>query len=561
MREVGTCLCDNFGILSALHKPKKEGKENKMNAMKFNLRTALLLGSILIGASPALAETVLNRGNAGEPQTLDQAHTSINIEEFILKDLYEGLTVYDAAGKIIPGAAESWKVSDDGTVYTFKLRDNGKWSDGSPVTAEDFVFSFQRVEDPKTAAGYANILLPIKNAEKVNKGDLPVDQLGIKAVDDKTVEITLERPTPFFLELLAHQTALPVSKASVEKNGADFVKPGVMVSNGAYKLVAHVPNDSLTTQKNENYWDAANVKIDKVVFYPIDDQAASVRRFEAKEMDLVYNFSADQIERLKKSYGDEVHVSPTLATYYYAFDTRQEPYSDVRVRQALSMAVDRDFLAKEIYSGSQLPAYSMVPPGIETYGAPSKADFADMSQLDREDKAIALMKEAGYGEGGKPLDIEIRYNTNPNHERVATAVADMWKNTFGAKVSLVNLDVSSHYAYLQEGGKFNVARAGWVADYADAENFLALSLSSNKTFNYGHYENPEFDALMKKSYEETDPAARSKLLHEAEALMMRDQPVAPFLTQADLWLVASKVKGWQDNAANQHLTRFLSIAE
>ncbi len=526
-----------------------------------NLRAALLLGATLLASSPALAEAVLHRGNAGEPQTLDQAHTSINIEEFILKDLYEGLTVYDASGKIVPGAAETWDLSDDGLTYTFKLRADAKWSDGSPLTAEDFVFSYQRVEDPKTAAGYANILYPIKNAEKVNKGEVPPAELGVKAIDEKTLEVTLERPTPFFLELLAHQTALPVSKASVEKNGADFVKPGTMVSNGAFKLVSHVPNDNLVVEKNASYWDAANVKLDKVIFYPIDDQAASVRRFEAKEMDLVYNFSADQIDRLRGAYGDQVHVSPTLATYYYAFDTRQEPYSDVRVRQALSMAVDRDFLAKEIYSGSQIPAYSMVPPGIETYGEPSKADFGTMSQLDREDKAVALMKEAGHGEGGKPLNIEIRYNTNPNHERVATAVADMWKNTFGANVSLVNLDVSSHYAYLQEGGKFNVARAGWVADYADAENFLALSLSSNKTFNYGHYENPAFDDLMKKSYEETDPAARSKLMHEAEAMLMKDQPIAPFLTQADLWLVSGRVQGWHDNAANQHLSRFLSVSE
>lgn len=532
-----------------------------MTLSKINLRSALLLGSLLIGASPALAEAVLHRGNGGEPQTLDQVHTSINVESFILKDLYEGLTVYDAAGKILPGAAESWTVSDDGTVYTFKLRPNAKWSDGSPVTAEDFVFSYRRAEDPKTAAGYANILYPIKNAQKVNKGELPLDQLGVKAVDDKTLEITLEQQTPFFLELMAHQIALPVSKASVEKNGEKFVQPGVMVSNGAFKLASHVPNDSLTVAKNPEYWDAANVKLDKVIFYPIDDQAASVRRFEAKEMDIVYNFSADQIDRLRKSYGDAVHVAPWLATYYYAFDSRTEPYNDVRVRRALSMAVDRDFLAKEIYSGSQLPAYSMVPPGIKSYGEPSKADFAGQSQLDREDEALKLMKEAGYGEGGKPLNIEIRYNTNPNHERVATAVADMWKNTFGAKVSLVNLDVASHYAYLQEGGTFNVARAGWTADYADAENFLGLNTSSNKTFNYGKFNNPEFDALMKKSYTESDPAARSKTLHEAEALLMKEQPIAPLLTQASLWLVASKVKGWQDNGPDEHLSKYLSVSE
>jgi oligopeptide transport system substrate-binding protein len=532
-----------------------------MNSIKTTTRAAILLGSLLIGASSALAETVLHRGNAGEPQTLDQAQTSINIEAFILKDLYEGLTIYDAAGKIVPGAAESWTLSDDGTVYTFKIRADAKWSDGSPVTAEDFVFSFKRVEDPKTAAKYANILYPIKNAEKLNKGEGKLDDLGIKAVDEKTLEITLERPTPFFLELLAHQTALPVSKASVEKNGADFVKPGVMVSNGAYTLQSHVPNDSLIVVKNPNHWDAANTKIDKVIFYPIDDQAASVRRFEAKEMDLAFNFSADQLERLKKSYGEQVHVSPTLATYYYTFDTREAPYSDVRVRRALSMSVDRDFLAKEIYSGSQVPAYSMVPPGMDSYGEPAKADFAAMSQLDREDEALKLMKEAGYGEGAKPLSIEIRYNTNPNHERVATAIADMWKTTFGANVSLVNLDVASHYGYLQEGGKYNVARAGWVADYADAENFLNLSVSSNTTFNYSKFNNAEFDALMKKSYDEKDPAARSKLLHDAEAILMKEQPVAPLLTQADLWLVSDRVKGWEDNAANEHLSRFLSVSE
>ncbi|RCS21301.1 peptide ABC transporter substrate-binding protein, partial [Phyllobacterium salinisoli] len=237
---------------------------------KLSFPAAILLGSLLMGASPTLAEAVLHRGNSAEPQTLDQAHTSMDIEGFILKDLYEGLTIYDAGGAVVPGVAESWTVSDDGTVYTFYLRSNAKWSDGSPVTAEDFLFSLRRIEDPKTAAGYANILYPIKNAEKVNKGELPVDQLGVEAVDDQTLEITLEQPTPYFIQILAHQTALPVSKASVEKNGTKFVQPGIMVSNGAFKLTGHVPNDNLTVEKNPEYWDAANVKLDKVIFYPID---------------------------------------------------------------------------------------------------------------------------------------------------------------------------------------------------------------------------------------------------------------------------------------------------
>jgi oligopeptide transport system substrate-binding protein len=526
------------------------------------ITAAVAMAAALTASNFAVAEVVLHRGNGGEPQTLDQAHTSIDVEANILKDLYEGLTVYDVSGNVTPGVAESWSVSDDGLTYTFKLREDAKWSNGDPVTADDFVFSFQRVEDPKEAAGYASILYPIKNAEAINTAtaDKPmaVDQLGMKAVDPKTLEITLERPTPYFLQLLTHQTALPVNKASVEKFGADFVKPGNMVSNGAFTLVENVANDHITLAKNPNYWGADTVKIDTVIFYPTEDQAAAIRRFQAGELDLQYQFPADQTEFLKGQLGaDQVHIAPNLATYYYVFDTRHPPFDDVRVRRALSMAVDRDFLAQKIYAGAQLPAYSFVPPGIAGYES-AEADFAGMSQLDREDEAMKLLKEAGFGEGGKPLKIEIRYNTNANHEKVATAVADNWK-ALGADVSLVNLDVKSHYAYLQEGGTFDVARAGWVADYADAENFLFLDISTNNTFNYGHYNNPEYDALMDKSYKERDLVARQKILHDAEALLMRDQPIAPLMNSASLWLVSNKVKGFVDNAVNEHLSRYMSL--
>lgn len=520
------------------------------------------LGSAVLGTAilsvPANAET-LRRGNAGEPQTLDQAHTSIDVEANILKDLYEGLTIYGPDGELQPGTAESWTVSDDGTVYTFKLRDDADWSNGDPVTAEDFIYSFRRLQDPETAAGYANILYPIKNAEAINTGKMPVDQLGMRAVDDKTLEITLERPTPFFLELLSHQTGLPVHPATVEAEGGNFVRPGTMVSNGAFTLTEQVANDHITVSRNEEYWDAGNVGLESVVFYPIEDQAAALRRFQAGELDINKEFPADQLEFLRGQLGDAVRVTPYLSTYYYTFDTRTAPFDDVDVRRALSMAVDRDFLSEEIYGGAQLPVYAMVPPGMENYGEPAEADFAGMSQLDREDEAVRLIGEAGYGPGGKPLAVEIRYNTNANHERVATAIADMWSTVLGAKVTLTNLDVSSHYAYLQEGGAFNVARAGWVADYADPENFLALSLSSNRTFNYAHWNNAEFDALMAQSYDERDVEKRSDLMHRAEAILMQEQPVVPLMNTASLWLVSDKVSGWEDNAVNVHLSKYLSV--
>ena len=521
---------------------------------------ATLLASTLLAASaaaPVFAETVLNKVNGGEPQTLDPGHTSIDVEEMIVKDLFEGLLVYDAAGKIIPGAAESWTISKDGATYTFKIRANAKWSNGDPVTAGDFVYSFGRVENPKEAATYANILYPIKNAQAINGGKAELSTLGAKALDDKTLELTLERPTPYILQLLAHQTALPVHKASIEKFGKDWIKPGNMVTNGAYMLTENVANDHITMVKNPNYWDGANVKIDKVVDYPIEDQAASQQRFLAGEMDMVFNFQADQREFLKGKIGDQVHVWPSVANYYYEFDERQPPFDDVRVRRALSMAIDRDFLANKIFSGANLPCYSWVPPGIEGY-TPALPDFASMSQLDREDKAKALLKEAGYGEGGKPLKIEIRYNTNDNHKKAALAVADNWK-ALGAEVTLFNSDVKTHYSYLETGGAFNAARAAWVADYADPENFLAMKISTNKSFNYGHYSNPEYDELLKKSYEERDLVIRSKMLEDAEALLARDQPAATVMTNAALWLVSTKVKGFVDNSVNQHMTRFLSL--
>ena len=521
---------------------------------------ASLLSVVLLGGSPAVAESVLRRTVIGEPNSLDPTRVNTG-GQFQLRDVYEGLTIYDPAGKIVPGAAQSWTVSPDGTVYTFKLRTNAKWSDGSPVTADDFVYSLRRLEDPKTAALYPELLYPIKNAAAVNQGKLSTDQLGVRAIDAGTLEITVERPTSYLLNLLAHHFTLPVNRASIEQHGSDFSKPGIMVSNGAFRLVGHISNDSITMVKNDQYWDAADVKLDKVVYYPITDQAALLRRFEAGEVDMVYNFAASDLARLRQAYGNEVHVAPVLRTIYYVFDTRQQPFDDARVRQALSMVVDRDFLAQSIYYGSATSTYAFIPPGMAAYGEPSESDFSSFSQLDREDKAAKLMREAGYGGDARPLNITIRYNTDSNAERMATAIANTWKQTFGANVTLHNLDLASHYAYLQQGGKFEVASNASLCDYPDAENFLALDMSTSKTFNYAKYHNPEYDSLMAGSYAELDPAKRSAILHHAEAILMRDQPIMPLLNPADLWLVSSHVQGYQDNVVNVHLSKFMSISK
>ena len=523
---------------------------------------ALLLASVCampMMTATASAEVVYHRGNTGEPETLDQHKTSTVYESHILRDLYEGLVSYDKNGKIMPGVAESWTISDDGLVYTFKFRENAKWSNGDPVTAEDFVYSLQRIQTPETGAKYANILYPIKNAEKVNKGELEPVELGVKALDAKSLEITLEAATPYFLELLAHQTGLPVHKATVEKFGSDFVQPENFVSNGAFTLAEFVPNSHLKAVKNANFHDAANVKIDTVMFYPTEDRGAALRRFQAGELHTNNDAPTEQIDFMKKELGDQFRVAPYLGTYYYAVKADKEKLADIRVRKALSMAIDREFIAEEIWGDTMVAGYSFVPPGIGNYGEPAYADYKDMDQLDREDAAKALLAEAGYSED-KPLEIEIRYNTSENHKNTAVAIADMWK-PIGVKVTMHNTDVKTHYAHLRDKGDFDVARAGWIGDYSDPQNFLFMVESDNDGFNYANYNNPDYDGLMDKAAATVDLEERAKILLEAEKIFMRDLPFIPLMYYGSLSLVSDKLTGWEDNLLNVHPSRWMSIEE
>ncbi|WP_247642300.1 peptide ABC transporter substrate-binding protein, partial [Brucella suis] len=270
------------------------------------VRGILMTGICLLALnSAASAQTVLNRGNDTDPATLDQHHTSTVSENRVLRDLYEGLLAQNAKGEAIPGAASSWDISEDGKVYTFHMRDGAKWSNGDPVTAGDFEFSFRRIMDPKTAAGYASVLYAIQNGEEVATGKMPVDQLGVKALDDKTLQITLKSPAPYFLELLTHQTGFPVNKKAVEKFGDKFTLPGNLVTNGPYQLVSFVPNDKIVMKKNPNYWDAENVKIDTVNWMPFEDRSSCMRRFEAKEVDICSDVSAEQMDYVKKNLSKE----------------------------------------------------------------------------------------------------------------------------------------------------------------------------------------------------------------------------------------------------------------
>ncbi|MCT7374441.1 peptide ABC transporter substrate-binding protein [Chelativorans salis] len=532
----------------------------KLAVIRPLLAGALAAAGVAAGANMALAETTYVRGNDGDPETLDQHKTSTVVEAHLLRDLYEGLVVYDNKANVIPGVAESWDVSDDGLTYTFKLREDANWSNGEPVTAEDFIFSLQRIMTPETAAKYANILYPIKNAEKINKGEAEPETLGARAVDDKTLEITLEQQTPYFIELLTHQTGLPVNKAAVEEHGTDFVKPENIVTNGAYTLVSFTPGDKIVMEKNAEFHDAENVSIDRIEWLPIEDRASCVRRFEAGEVHSCSDLPTEQLASLKERLGEQVRIAPYLGTYYFAFNTEKEPLDDVRVRQALSMVVDREFLADEIWAGAMLPAYSLVPPGIGNYeGGGATVDWADMSPLDREDRAIELMKEAGVGPDN-PITLEISYNSSENHKNTSTAIADMWK-PLGVNVTYRVQDLSAHYAMLRDTSDYQVARAGWIGDFSDPQNFLFLVESDNTGFNYAKYKNPEYDALMEQAAAEGDLEKRAEILRQAEAMFLEDQPFMPLLFYSSLSLVSPKLEGWEDNIQNVHGTRWMSLSE
>jgi len=526
------------------------------------LRSTVLATSLVLAGgalmTPAFAEVVYNRGSAAEPETVDPHKTSTVYEAHILRDLFEGLVMQDAKAGLIPGAAESWTISDDGKTYTFKLRADAVWSDGSPVTAEDFVYSFRRLEDPATGAEYASMLYPIVNAEEVNTGKAKPEEIGVKAVDDHTLEISLKAPTPYFLEMLTHQAAYPVNKASIEKDGADWIKPGKLVSNGAFTLTEWVPNDHLKMVKNPKFHDAANVKIDVINFIPTEDRSSAMKRYEAGELDSYDDLPTEQLADLKAKFGDQIRVAPYLGTYYYAIKTDKAPWDNVELRNAVSEAIDRDFLAEKVWNNSMFPGYSMVPPGIEGYKS-SMAKFADKSQIDREDEAKAILEKLGYTPE-KPLKMEIRYNTSENHKNTAVAIQEQLK-PLGIEVTLLNTDTKTHYAHLEQKGDFDVARAGWIADYQDPETFLGISRKASGN-NYSNYNSPKFEELMDKAAAAGgNPEERFKLLSEAEQVLVDDVGQIPLLYYSFHNIVSPKLTGFEDNVMDVHPTRFISKAE
>jgi oligopeptide transport system substrate-binding protein len=515
---------------------------------------ALAAATLMAGTLSAQAETVLHRGNGAEPETLDPQKATGVPEANAQYELFEGLTTYSPDGKIVPGVAEKWEISDDGKTYTFHLRDS-KWSNGDPVTANDFVFAMRRLVDPATASDYSYMEDDIVGGYDIRNGtEKDLTKLGVQAIDDHTLKITLAHATPYFLGLLRHNTLLPVNEKVVKAHPNDWTKPGNLVGNGAYMLTEWTPQASLTMVKNPNYYNADKVKIDKVIYYPTEDLGEEFKRFRAGELDVTYDAPSDQMKYIEKNMKDEFQNSPYLGTYYYVINLTKEPLGKHRdLREALALAVDRETLVEKITQSGELPAYSWVPPGIHGYQQ-QFVDFKSMSKADRIAKAKELLKKEGYGPD-HPLKVDILYNTSENHKKIAVAIQNMWK-AIGVQATITNQEWKV-YLGTRHDKQFQVARAAWIGDYEDPTTFLTLFLSDAGDQNDAGYNNPDYDKLVKGSALEADPAKRMQMLEQAEAIFLKDLPIIPIYYYTTKHLVSKKLGGWEFNVLDFHLTRDL----
>jgi len=492
--------------------------------------------------------------NDADPATLDPPRTSLTIEANVLSDLLIGLTDRDAAGRLSPGMAQSWSASSDGIVWTFKLR-KALWSDGVPVTADDFVYTFRRLEDPKTASDYAYLFYLIKGAEAVNSGRAPLDSLGVRALDPHTVQITLTHPAPYFPEMLTHNVVLPVPRHVVERYGDSWVQPGRFVANGPYLLKSWTLGDRIVLEKNPLFYEAQKVCFDRISYYPAPDPVSAERRFKAGDFDLDIDFLARRARYLRRpdQIPKAVHTPPELADTYMTFNTHFAPFSDQRVRVALSMSTDRDFITKALTAAGEKPTYGFVPAGTANYDAMKAPVWASWPFPRRLAEARKLLSAAGYGPT-HPLRFELKY-PNGIDPAVAAAMQADWRS-IGVFASLVAEEPQIFYQDLPVRD-FQAAIAIWVADYDDALTFLNLLQSGTGGQNYGDYNNPEYDALLAQADHEPDAGKRAAILERAEALAMASANIVPLFGRVSRDLVDPRITGWVDNITAFHPKRYL----
>lgn len=503
--------------------------------------------NLLLFSSALIAEQdqIVHIGNAGEPGTLDPHLYFTNLEEHILKDLFLGLTTMNAHGEIIPGSAMSWQISADQLTWTFHLRENLAWSDGKPLTANDFVKGIQRLMNPETAAPLAFFLYSLKNAREVNLGQLDIEQLGVSAIDAHTLVLELVQPFPFLPERLLYPVAYPVPSHAIEIHGEDWIKPRNWVSNGAFVLNDWRPHEFVELTKNEKFFDAENVHIQSVRYYPIVESVTGYNRYLAGELDVVSNYPSGVHEKLLADRSREVRNSPLQSIMYLVFNTQVEPFNDVRVRKALALAIDRNLLVDRILGLGEIASTTLSPPIVDHYIPVAYDHQKDL------DVARKLLKDAGFSNA--PLNIELRHISDDETKSVFVAIASMWRE-IEVVTTLHHSTLTDHFSNLNQGN-FEVAQAGWFGEN-NPEHYIELLWSRISAANYGNYHSIAFDGLFEEAKAEGDIQARVQILNRAETLALEEYPVIPLYVVISRNLVNPNLQGWFRNGRNLHPARY-----
>lgn len=533
------------------------------------IRAALLAPLLVLAACETApqrptcptGQVCLEVGNNSEPQTLDPQKANLFDESTIIGDLMMGLTTDAPDGSPIPGAAESWSVTPDGLTWTFRIR-NHKWSDGKPVTADDFVFGIGRTLDPATGGIYAYLLYVIKNGQAVNEGKAPLSALGLRAPDPRTLVIELEHPAPYLLEALKHQSFFPAPRHVVERYGDAWVQPGRYVSNGAYRLTAWRLGDRITLEKNPEFWDAADVCVDRINYYATPDVVTAERQVARGELDMNASFQSNRYGRIRAEMPGFARTGVGLATAYLSMNTRDvAAFRDIRVRRALSMALDREFITRGLLRAGQVPAYAFVPPVTANYAPASRPDgprlrWAGMPFAERQAEARRLLAAAGF-RPGRPLRITIKSANSNTTLMLMEAIQADWR-AVGVEVSLQQNEGAVAFAAYR-ARDFEVGSMSWIGDFNDPLTFLGLFKSDTGGQNYGDYKNPAYDALLAAADQEADAVRRAELLAKAEQIMLDDEAIIPMYYVVNRALVNPRVTGWIENPPGVHRSRWLCV--
>lgn len=502
-------------------------------------------------------DQILHLGNGTEPQDLDPQTVTGEPERNIILALFEGLISRNPETlELIPAVAESWEVSQDQMTYTFHLRKNAVWSNGDPLTAGDFVYTFNRMLHPQLGHEYATSYYPILNAEKFNTGQISdFAEVGIKAPDDLTLQVTMERAWPLFLETISDIP--PVHKATIEKfgqmwdRGTAWTRPGNIVSNGPFVLEEWTPNKNIIVTRNEKYWDKARVKLNKIVFYPVDNSTTEERMFRTGQLHMISNLPTEKIAEYEKEFPELIKNYPLYGTYAYVLNTTRPPLTDARVRKALAMTIDREQIVNNVTKGGQIPAYTLNPSDPNGYQPDNGIEY-------NVEKARQLLAEAGYPDGkGFPV-FEILYNTLEGHQQIAQAIQQMWQTNLNIQTTLVNQEWKVYLDTMNQK-QFDIGRMGLIAGIADPGDFLD-SFTTTSGMNRTGWANPQFDALIKQAISIADKPERFRLFREAEKIFTDEVPMIPIYFYTRTRVVSPDLKGWHYNLLDYNLYKDIYLS-